>query len=82
MPVYNYRCNSCEEEFEVRHRMSFEDQKCVVCNSADIFKIPSLDIERHRRIHTNRAGKIVDKYIKETKEIIEKEKIDLGKREL
>ncbi len=82
MPVYIYSCNSCKEEFEVRHGMSFNDQKCVICNSADVFKIPALSIDQHRQIHSNRAGRIVDKYIKETKETIEKEKIDLRKREL
>ena len=82
MPVYIYRCRSCKKEFEAKHSMSFDEQKCISCDSADVFKIPSLNIEHHRRIHTNRAGRIVDKYIKETKETIKKEKTDLRKMEV
>ena len=82
MPVYCYKCNDCKEEFEVRHSMSFEDQACPTCNSANVFKVPSLNIEAHTRIHTNRAGKIVDNYIKDTKEEIKKEKNRLREREL
>lgn len=82
MPVYCYKCSECKEEFEVRHSMSFENQVCPACSGTDVFKIPSLSIEAHTRIHTNRAGKIVDSYISEVRKEIQKEKKDLKNREL
>ena len=82
MPLYVYKCEDCKKEFEIRHGMSYEGQVCTNCNSKNVFKIPSLSIEAHRRIHTSRAGKIVDKYIKDVKEEIKQDKSNLKKREL
>lgn len=64
--------------------MSFEDQKCVLCESQNVFKVPHISIsEATPRSSTKiRTGKIVDDYIEETREIIKKEKSDLRKREL
>tara|TARA_R100000005_G_scaffold96598_2_gene84955 strand:+ start:3540 stop:3788 length:249 start_codon:yes stop_codon:yes gene_type:complete len=82
VPVYCYKCSECKEEFEARHSMSFEGQACPACNSTNVFKIPSLSIEAHTRIHTSRVGKIVDSYISEVKKEIKQEKKDLKNREL
>ena len=82
MPVYCYRCLECEEEFETRHSMKFEDQKCIACNSANVFKIPSLNIDAHIRIHSSRIGRVVEDYIQTTKKEIKKEKKKLKRQEL
>ena len=82
MPLYVYKCDACGKEFEIRHSMSYEEQTCIHCNSEDVFKIPSLNIESHRRIHTKRVGKIVDKYIKDAKEEVKQDKTNLRKRKL
>ena len=83
MPVYCYKCNNCNEEFEIKHSMSFEEQKCLFCNSEDIFKVPSLSIiEKNYNRTTSKAGTVVDKYIKDAKEELKKEKISLKERDL
>lgn len=82
MPTYCYRCLECEEEFEARHSMSFEDQKCPACNSTSVFKIPSLSVESHRPTNTGRVGKVVDEYIQTTRKEIKKEKKKLKRQEL
>ncbi len=82
MPLYVYKCEDCNKEFEIRHSMSHEGQACIHCNSENIFKLPSLSIEAHRRIHSSRAGKIVDKYIKDVKEEVKQDKRKLKEREI
>ena len=86
MPVYLYRCRSCEETFEVKHSMSEEHTECVKCGSEKIFRVPSLsDVKSQSHLnyaHKRRPGKIVDQYIVDTKEQIKKEKDKLRKEEL
>tara|TARA_Y100000114_G_C11742582_1_gene319809 strand:+ start:131 stop:379 length:249 start_codon:yes stop_codon:yes gene_type:complete len=82
MPVYCYKCTDCEFQFETRHSMDFEDQKCTACNSVNIFKIPSLNIEQHRHMHSSRIGRVVDKYINDVKQEVKQEKKNLRSKEL
>lgn len=64
--------------------MSYEDQTCIFCESEDIFKVPHamLTLDASKVATKGRTGQVVDNYIKETKEIIKKEKTDLKRREL
>ena len=82
MPVYCYKCKDCEFEFEVRHSMSYEDQKCNSCDSEDVFKIPSLSLNRSIQTRPVRAGKVVDEYIHDAKKEIKEEKKRLKSEEL
>ena len=43
MPLFAYRCESCNEQFEklVRGSQSPEPEKCIACSSSDIRKIPT-----------------------------------------
>lgn len=81
MPNYCYKCTNCEEEFEVRHSMSFEGQTCVKCNSDLVFRIPSLSLASKAK-STKKVGKIVDDYIQEAKSEIKSEKKALKLREI
>ena len=82
MPLYVYKCEDCKKEFEVRHSMSHEGQVCTHCDSKNVFKVPSLSIEAHSRIHSSRVGKVVDQYIKDAKQEIKQEKHKLKTREI
>tara|TARA_B100000282_G_C31669651_1_gene461550 strand:+ start:593 stop:850 length:258 start_codon:yes stop_codon:yes gene_type:complete len=85
MPTYQYKCLSCEETFEVRHSMSFENQTCICCNSDNVIKIPSLSeikISHTSTSSASRPGKIVDKYISDTKREIALEKDKLKKEQI
>ena len=73
MPTYCYACKECRLNFEVRHSMSYDDQECIFCESKEIFKIPSL-LEKKQKIESNKVGKVVEKYIEDTKKEIKKEK--------
>lgn len=81
MPVYCYRCKDCGHSFEVKHKMSFENQKCLKCESGEVFKIPSLS-EKIIIKKGSRTGAIVDKYIEDVKKEIKQEKQKLSTEEL
>lgn len=39
MPLYDYRCEACEEEFELRHNMSETRKKCPECGKHKLKRI-------------------------------------------
>ena len=81
MPVYCYKCKECDSEFEVRHSMSYESQTCTFCGSINVFRIPKeINTKPLSSTSLRTPGKIVDKYIEETKETIKNEKDNLKKR--
>jgi len=82
VPVYCYKCEDCKFEFEVRHSMSYEDQKCSSCDSENVFKIPSLSLNRPTQALSPRVGKVVDEYIHDVKKEIKEEKKRLKLEEL
>ena len=84
MPMYSYKCESCRHQFDVRHGMFFEDQRCVKCNSDEVFRLPGLS-ERQSSTPTNtsnKPGKIVKDYIEKTKEEVKQYKKTLSDEEL
>ena len=77
MPKYIYRCEECEEIFEVFHSMA---EKLVVCScelQGSLTRIPSIPIV----LTTNDSGKLVKEYINDTKKAVEKEKYKLKTEE-
>ena len=82
MPVYCYKCKDCSKEFEVRHSMNFEEQICIDCTSANVFKLPSLSKKKVQVANQNKPGKIVDEYIRDAKKEIKQQKIDLSSEEV
>ena len=84
MPTYCYGCQDCGESFEVRHRMSYEDQTCLFCSSEKVFRYPQGSYKKapNEREVAKPTGKVVDDYIKETKEVLKREKEELRKREV
>lgn len=73
MPIYCYKCKNCKSEFEVRHGMSESHQRCVDCDSDDIFRIPSLQT-RPMLNTTNKPGSVVKQFIEDTKRAVKNEK--------
>ena len=82
MPVYCYQCRECEQVYEIKHRMSEDHKECIKCGSTDIFKKPALLDVKTKNNPMQRIGKIVDKYMADTKKEIRKEKQYLKNREL
>ncbi len=82
MPVYCYKCKDCESEFEVRDSMTYVSKRCNSCDSKNVFKIPSLSLNKFVHAQPTRAGKIVDEYIYDVKKEIKEEKKRLKSEEL
>jgi len=58
MPKYVYKCNSCEECFEVYHGMSEEIDKCIHCSSEDPHRVPQMPFLKSSG--KPRSGKVGD----------------------
>lgn len=83
MPVYVYKCKDCNEVFEARHSMSFEDQSCIECKSDNVFRLPQGSLAKTSApTGHSKPGKLVDEYIEETREEIKREKQKLRTEEL
>ena len=63
--------------------MSFDDQKCTYCGSGSVRRIPRFSSVRISTTskQTQRPGKIVDEFIKETTKEIKREKKKLSEEE-
>ena len=82
MPIYCYKCHDCRKTFEIRHGMFFENQRCIHCQSDNIFREPNLTEKKVEGNSIKKAGKIVDKYIEDAKSEIKKEKQKLRTEQL
>ena len=76
MPKYLYRCETCEEQFEIRHSMNETLEKKEDCKKeCKLSRIPNFPV----RIDTKKGkkektGEIVKQFIKDAKREVEEEK--------
>jgi|ETNvirenome_6_85_1030632.scaffolds.fasta_scaffold00142_19 putative FmdB family regulatory protein len=71
MPKYNYKCSECGEEFQVYHSMLERTEKCGYCESTQLQRIPFLSFSVCK---PNKAGKLVNEFIRDAKQDVEAEK--------
>ena len=78
MPRYTYRCDECEEVFEVNHSMSIKLKDCQLCESLDsLIRVPSSTFITTNVISTKdnkKVGDVVNDHIEEAREEVAKEK--------
>ena len=74
MPKYNYRCDSCKQEFEVRHPMGEVLGECIFCQSGVVVKVPSLSFTVR---NNTGAGALVKDFIETTRRSVSDEKAKL-----
>ncbi len=83
MPVYCYRCDDCKRDFEKRHGMFFEGQRCIFCMSENVFKLPFGGKPEDISITPKqKTGDVVKKFIKDAKKEVKDYKKELKKEEL
>tara|TARA_Y100000310_G_C20304033_1_gene633133 strand:+ start:17 stop:259 length:243 start_codon:yes stop_codon:yes gene_type:complete len=70
MPKYIYKCEECEEVFEVFHSITEKLETCTCESQGSLTRIPSIPI----MLTKNNSGKIVKEYIEDTKREVEQEK--------
>lgn len=60
MPLYEYKCHDCSEQFEVMHSMSTNLRKCNSCESENIERVigtPSITFNCSGFYHTDYKNK-------------------------
>ena len=70
MPRYTYRCDECEEVFEVNHSMSIKLKDCELCESVDtLTRVPSSTFitTTVTTKDDKRVGDVVKEHIEESK---------------
>ena len=84
MPIYTYRCQSCEGVFEAFHLMSETLSICSLCEQVDtIEKIPSMLVGKLTTPAAKaKVGDVVENFIKDAKKEIKQEKKTIKKREM
>lgn len=81
MPRYTYKCNACDDQKEVFHRMGEKLVLCEQCGEEALERIPS-QLFATKSEKSQRPGAIVDAYIENAKKEMEKEKKTLKEREI
>ena len=78
MPRYTYRCEACEDLFEISHSMFHEQDECVLCGEVGhVTKVPSslgLKVNKERK-----PGELVKRYLKDAALDLKKEKVEYRK---
>lgn len=77
MPRYTYRCEECEEVFEVSHSMSIKLSDCDLCKSAEsLTRVPSTTFITTKLPSTRddkKVGDVVKEHIEESKKELKSE---------
>ena len=75
MPLYRYRCQKCESDFSVFHRIKETQDTCQKCDhKGALTKLVTRPLKRKRGLKTTQVGDITKEHIKTNQEILEKEK--------
>jgi len=83
MPKYIYRCDRCEEIFELVHSMKDKLEICEECEGS-LIRIPSLAFinSGQKKVATNhKVGDLVKDHIEESKRELRKEQERIGTEE-
>jgi hypothetical protein len=83
MPTYIYACEDCLEEWKERHSMHEEIEICVVCESKNVYRKPSLFCNLSKTKTDNRKPKVgshVKEFIEKSKDELKQQKTELKER--
>ena len=75
MPRYYYHCNSCGDEFEIRHGMSETQDECPECASTGpLVRIPQLIQKQEKRSDRSTSSSRVIDAIEENRTLLKQMK--------
>ena len=81
MPRYAYRCNSCTAEFLTMHGINETLQACKECTSTDaLTRLLTAPYYGIKKKSADRAGKITEDFIEESREDLKRQRTDLDKQ--
>ena len=71
MPKYVYKCNHCEEHFEIYHGMSETHERCIYCSTADLHRVPQMPfIKRSVEPKGSKVGEETNAAIEANRELL------------
>lgn len=76
MPKYTYRCEACDEYFEIFHSITEKLTICK-CGEGGLIRVPSLPFRF--AVKKEKAGQIVKDFVKETKKEIAEQKKEMAR---
>ena len=72
MPKYIYKCNGCEDHFEVYHGMNDAAEVCIHCSEKDPHRVPQMPfLKRSGEPKGGKVGDEVKAAIEANKAILE-----------
>lgn len=84
MPLYQYICDDCAEQFEVRHKYGDKNVSCVKCGSTSIVKYlgtkTNVFSKAKSNSKNNKVGQEVQKAIQENRQELDKTRKELEKQ--
>lgn len=81
MPLYEYKCSDCEEEFSLKLKLGESPESCTHCDSPNfkkLFRASTVVFERNDN-KRSKPGTLVKKYIEEVRRETEEYKEGLQK---
>ena len=81
MPIYIYECKVCGLEFKVSHGMTETHDKCDVCDSSELVRIPAsfVNLSKKREVK-HKVGNLTKEYITNAQEDLDRQKEGLEKQ--
>lgn len=77
MPFYSYNCKDCNKNFKVFHSPDELEKKCIICKSENVCKtIPTV---RAVQKSDTAAGLRVEKFIEDSKEVLQQQMAEARK---
>ena len=83
MPRYTYRCNGCDEVFDVFHAIAATPSGCAHCESTDLDKLvskPSIITKSDNADENKKVGSVVESSIEEFRDDLKQQRKDLSER--
>ena len=72
MPKYVYKCNHCEEHFEVYHGMSENQERCIYCSTLGPHRVPQMPfIKRSVEPKGDKVGELTKAAIEENRTLLD-----------
>jgi len=82
MPRYVYRCDSCNEHFQVRHGMQERQKECTLCNKTGFLtRVPQMpNINKNEQVN-KKVGNLTKESIEENKKLLSEMKKEARSQE-
>jgi len=75
MPRYVYRCDSCNDHFQVRHGMKEVQESCQLCGkSGYLTRVPQMPVIKKVSEQEAKTGSLTVKAIEDNKKLLDEMK--------